>query len=206
MRVRYLTMGFACISYLAVGLAPAQVSAQLLQGSPFQRPAANPQAAPNPPQPVPTAAAPQAPAASVPTAAVTPPPTVEPSQVQPQQQGRIMRGSQMIGLNIRGSDDHQLGIVKDFIVDCQGECPMIYFAVEPDASLQLGQEYVIMPYSAMRYDSRGGRDYFSLDVIGTGLRNAPRVAVNGWSTFNDRQLLSNAHQFYQRTERTTARP
>ena len=69
-----------------------------------------------------------------------------------------MRGSQLIGLNIRGSDDHQLGIVKDFIVDCQGECPMIYFAVEPDASLQLGQEYVIMPYSAMRYDSRGGSD------------------------------------------------
>ena len=117
-----------------------------------------------------------------------------------------MRGSQLIGLNIRGSDDHQLGIVKDFIVDCQGECPMIYFAVEPDASLQLGQEYVIMPYSAMRYDSRGGRDYFALDVIGTGLRNAPRVSVNGWSTFSDRQVLSNAHQFYQRTERTTARP
>ena len=112
----------------------------------------------------------------------------------------------MIGLNIRGSDDHQLGIVKDFIVDCQGECPTIYFAVEPDASLQLGQEYVIMPYSAMRYDSRGGRDYFALDVIGTGLRNAPRVAVNGWSTFNDRQVLSNAHQFYHRTERSTARP
>jgi hypothetical protein len=119
-----------------------------------------------------------------------------------------MRGSQMIGLSIRGSDDHQLGIVKDFIVDCQGECPMIYFAVEPDASLQLGQEYVIMPYSAMQYrsDSRGGRDYFALDVIGTGLRNAPRVAVTGWSNFNDRQVLSNVHQFYQRTERTTARP
>jgi hypothetical protein len=63
-----------------------------------------------------------------------------------------------------------------------------------------------MPYSAMRYDSRGGRDYFALNVIGTGLRNAPRVAVNGWSAFSDRQVLRNAHQFYQRTERTTARP
>ena len=37
MRVRYLTMGFACISYLALGLAPTQVSAQLL--SPFAVPA-----------------------------------------------------------------------------------------------------------------------------------------------------------------------
>jgi hypothetical protein len=43
-------------------------------------------------------------------------------------------------------------------------------------------------------------------MIGIGLRNAPRVAVNGWSTFNDPQVLSNAHQFYQRTGRTTARP
>ncbi len=216
MRVRYLTMGFACLSYLALGLAPTQVSAQIFRSSPFQRPAVNPQPAPNPAQPVPTAAPPQVPAGSDPSTAVTPPP-VGASQVQqqasgqaehaqPERQGRIMRGSQFIGLNIRGSDDHQLGTVKDFIVDCQGECPMIYFAVEPDVSLQLGQEYVIMPYSAMRYDSRGGRDYFALDVIGTGLRNAPRVAANGWSTFNDRQVLSNAHQFYQRTERTTARP
>jgi hypothetical protein len=183
MRVRYLTMGFACISYLALGFSPAQVSAQLFRRSPIQQPAVSPQPAPNPAQPVPAA-----------------------TPAQPERQGRIMRGSQFIGLNIRGSDDHQLGIVRDFIVDCQGECPMIYFAVEPDASLQLGQEYVIMPYSAMRYDSRGGSDYFAIDVIGAGLRNAPRVAVNGWSTFNDRQVLGNAHQFYQRTERTTARP
>ena len=217
MRVCYLTVGFACVSYLALGFAPTQVSAQLFRSSPFQRPAVSPQPAPNPAQPAPTAAPPQVPAGSNPAAAVTPLPGAGVSQaqqqvpgqaepVQPERQGRIMRGSQLIGLNIRGSDDHQLGIVKDFIVDSQGECPTIYFAVEPDASLQLGQEYVIMPYSAMRYDSRGGRDYFALDVIGTGLRNAPRVAVNGWSTFNDRQVLSNAHQFYQRTERTTARP
>jgi sporulation protein YlmC with PRC-barrel domain len=120
----------------------------------------------------------------------------------------MMRGSQLIGLNIRGSDDHQLGTVKDFIVDYQAECPMIYFAVEPDASLQLGEEYVILPYSAMqyRYDNQGRRDYFALDVSGRQLRNAPHVAVNDWSTFNDRQVLGNAHQFYQRTERTAARP
>jgi len=209
MRVRCLTMGFACVSYLALGLAPTQVSAQLFPGSLFQQPAPNPASAV---PAAPAAAPPQAPADPNPSATVTPPPPAGASQAQqpvsgqPERQGRIIRGSQLIGLNIRGSDDHQLGTVKDFIVDCQGECPMIYFAVEPDASLQLGQEYVIMPYSAMRYDSRGGRDYFALDVIGTGLRNAPRVAVNGWSTFNDRQVLSNAHQFYQRTERTTARP
>ena len=216
MRVNYLTMGFACVSYLALGLASTQVSAQVFRNSPFQRPAVDAQPAPNPAQPVPTATAPQVPSGSNPATAVTSPPAGasqvqqrvpgQPEQVQPERQGRIMRGSQLIGLNIRGSDDHQLGIVKDFIVDCQGECPTIYFAVEPDASLQLGQEYVIIPYSAMQYDSRGGSDYFELNVIGTGLRNAPRVAVNGWLTFNDQQVLSNAHQFYQRTERTTARP
>ena len=73
MRVSYLTMGFACISYLALGFAPTQVSAQLFRGSPFQRPAVNPQPAPNPAQPVPTAAPPQVPAGSNPSTAVTPP-------------------------------------------------------------------------------------------------------------------------------------
>jgi len=212
MRVRCLTMGFACVSYLALGLAPTQVSAQLFRGSLFQQPAPNPAPAVPAAPAAPAAAPPQAPADPNPSATVTPPPPAGASQAQqpvsgqPERQGRIIRGSQLIGLNIRGSDDHQLGIVKDFIVDSQGECPMIYFAVEPDASLQLGQEYVIMPYSAMRYDSRDGRDYFALDVIGSGLRNAPRVTVNGWATFNDPQVLSSAHQFYQRKERTTARP
>ncbi len=67
---------------------------------------------------------------------------------------------------------------------------------------------VIIPYSAMQYrpDSQGGNDFFALDAIGTGLRNAPRVAVNGWSSFNDRQVLGNVDQFYQRTGWTTARP
>ncbi len=219
MRVSYLTVGFACISYLALGLAPTQVSAQLLRSLPFQRPAADAQPASNPAQPVAPAPAAQSPTGSNPSPAVTPPRHTGPSQAQqqgsgqadraqPQRQGRIMRGSQLIGLSIRGSNDHQLGTVKDFIVDYQGECPAIYFAVEPDASLQLGQEYVIMPYGAMQYrnDSRGGRDYFAIDVNGGQLRNAPHVAVNSWSAFNDRQVLSNVHQFYQRTERTTARP
>lgn len=219
MRVSYLTMGFACLSYLGLGFAPTEVSAQIFRGSPFQRPAVNPQPAPSPAQPAPVATPPQLPAGTNPSTVVTPPSTAEANQAQPQvsgpaeyarpeRQGRIVRGSQLIGLTIRGSDDHQLGVVKDFILDSQGECPMIYFAVAPDASLQLGQEYVIMPYNAMQYrsDSRGGRDYFALDVVGTGLRNAPRVAVNGWLTFNDRQVLGNVHQFYQRAERTTARP
>ena len=114
----------------------------------------------------------------------------------------------LVGAVIRGLDNLPLGIVKDFIVDCQGECPTIYFAVEPDASLQLGPEYVIMPYGAMQYrdGSRGGGDYFALGMNRIQLRNAPHVAVNAWSAFNDRQVLGNAHQFYQRTERTTARP
>lgn len=219
MRVRYLTMGFACVSYLALGLAPTQVSAQLLRSSPLRRPAVSSQPAPNPAQPVSPAATPQVPASSNPSTATTLPTPAGSSQAQqqdlgqakhaqPERRGRIMRGSQLMGLNIRGADDHQLGIVKDFIVDYQGGCPMIYFAVEPDASLQLGQEYVIMPYSAMQYrdGSRGGRDYFALDVNGAQLRNAPHVAVNSWTGFNDRQVLSNAHQFYQRTERTAARP
>ena len=54
MRVSYLmTMGFACISYLALGFAPTQVSAQLVRR---QRPAVNPQPASDPAQPVPTLA------------------------------------------------------------------------------------------------------------------------------------------------------
>ncbi|MHB8970763.1 MAG: PRC-barrel domain-containing protein [Pirellulaceae bacterium] len=219
MRVTYLTIGFACLLYLGLGLAPTEVSAQRYRGSQSRRPAANRQSECSPAQAAPTATSRQTLARSNPSTKLTQPPTFEADQTQQQgpgqaehaqseRRGRIVRGSQMIGMTLRGSDDQQLGVVKDFILDSQGEGPMIYFAVEPDASLQLDQEYVIIPYSAMQYrsDSRGASDYFAMDVIGTGLRNAPRVAVNDWSNFNDPHVLSNVHQFYQRTTRTAARP
>ena len=112
MRVSYLAMGFACLSYLGLGLAPTQVSAQLFRGSPVQRPAVNPQAAPVAAQPVPVATPPQLPAGSNPAPVVAPTPAFVADQAQqhssgqaedarPARQGRIVRGSQLIGLNIR---------------------------------------------------------------------------------------------------------
>ena len=73
MRVSYLTVGLACVSYLALGLAPTQASAQLFRRPPSQRPAGDAQPAPDPAQPVPTAPAPQAPGGSNPSIAVRPP-------------------------------------------------------------------------------------------------------------------------------------
>ena len=54
---------------------------------------------------------------------------------------------------------------------------MIYFAMEPAASLQLGQEDVILPLTAMayRFDNRGGRNYFALNVNG-GQFAIPRIS------------------------------
>ena len=202
MCARYRVKGFVCVSGLAFVLTTAPVFAQIVRRPVAPPPVVNPQVVPVPGQ----AVQPQAPARADPTAAVVAP---APAAGDIHAQGRIIRGSQLIGLNIWGADNQEVGTVKDFIVDYQeGGCPMIYFAMEPTASLQLGQEYVILPLTAMayRFDNRGGHNYFALNVNGRQLRNSPHIAVNNWSTFNDHQVLGNAWQFYQRIEHTAARP
>jgi len=219
MRVRYLTIGIACLTYLGLGLVPSEVTAQRFRGSKFRRSSANRQSDGCPAQSAQMTTSSQWADGYNSSSDMTQSRNSDANQGQRQnwgqteqarsgQKGPVVRGSQLIGLTIRGSDDQQLGVVKDFIVDSQGDCPTIYLAVEPDASMQVNQEYVLIPYSAMQYrsESQGGSNYFAMDVIGTGLRNAPRVGVNDWSSFNDRQVLGNVDQFYQQTQRSAARP
>jgi hypothetical protein len=209
MIANFWPFGLVCIASLSAGLFPAPASAQIFRRPAVQPPVVNPQPAPVPAQPAP---APSPPPASVdPAAPATPAPPLQPQAIAPRgpaQEGQIIHGGNLIGLNVFGVDNQAIGIVRDFVIDYQGDCPAIYFAMEPSAGLQLGQEYVILPFSAMQYDfaSGGVRAHFRLGVNVAQLRNSPRIAVNNWSTFHDRHLLSNAHQFYQRTERTAARP
>ena len=107
----------------------------------------------------------------------------------------------------RGANRQDVGVVKDFIIDYQGDCPAIYFAVAPQLPSWTGG-YVIVPFTAIQvgFDAQRRTDYFTLNMNVNDLGRAPRLAVNDWNSAQVARAFANSKQFYQRVERTAARP
>jgi hypothetical protein len=122
-------------------------------------------------------------------------------------EGRLLRGRELIGMNIWGPNRQRIGTVKDFIVDYEGDCPTLFFAMAPEISGWSG-DYVIVPFDAFQisFDERQRTAYFVLGETVDNLRRAPHLAVDKWNSVHDRQFFTDARQFYHRTERTAARP
>jgi hypothetical protein len=120
---------------------------------------------------------------------------------------QILRGSELIGLQVWGAGNQRLGTVRDFVVDYQGDCPALLAAVAPDIE-GVPEGYVFVPFDVaqLRYDNRLGRDYLALTLGIDQFRNAPRIARDNWNLIRDPQFLERTRQFYRRTERSAARP
>jgi hypothetical protein len=121
--------------------------------------------------------------------------------------GRVLRGSQVIGTQVWDPQSQQLGTIKDLIVDYSGSCPMAFFAIAPQiAGIEGG--YIVVPFDVirLRYDNRLRRDYVVVDLTLDQFRRAPRLEGDNWDRIRDRQFLGHAKDFYQRTERSAARP
>jgi hypothetical protein len=207
MHSRLLVTTIATFSFLTGAALPTAGTAQVLRRPhsrpPAVSPASPPSAAQSPDQPIPPGPAPVAGDRQDGQMQV-------PGQLAPLEaegHGRIIHGSQLIGLRVWGQDNRQLGTIKDFIVDYQGGCPTLYFAMTPEVS-DLGEGYVIVPFTAMSFDfdTRARANYFRFNVSLAQLRSAPRMEANKWSSISDRQFLTNAQKYYQGIERTAARP
>ena len=205
---KFRTVLIACAVILLCGVAFQNANGQIVPGIrrgvvpvPVQ-PAPPPAQAPEPLQVPPGNAAlpgpPPAPGESGPMEA-SPPPNGE--------TGQLIRGRELIGMPIWGSNDERLGLVKDFIVDYQAGCPSLFFAMAPEISGWSG-DYVIVPFDAFQfgYDRQHRIGHFRLGVPVDSLRRAPHVQINRWNSLNDRQLFTDARQFYRPFERTAARP
>jgi sporulation protein YlmC with PRC-barrel domain len=118
-----------------------------------------------------------------------------------------LRGSELIGMHVWGARNQRLGTIRDIVIDYQEGCPMLLAAVSSDISG--GPDgYVLVPFDArqLQYDNRLRRDYLVLDLGLDQFRNAPRIERDNWDRIRDPQFLTRTRQFYQKTERSAARP
>ena len=122
--------------------------------------------------------------------------------------GKLCRaGSKLIGVQVWDPRSQRLGTINDIVIDYRDGCPVLMAAVTPEISGMAGG-YVFVPLNAglLRFDNRLGRDYFALDMGIDQFRNAPRIERNNWKSIQDPQFLTRTRQFYERTERSAARP
>ncbi len=185
------------LSMVAAGFAGLLLTAAGANGQLFGRRPAPIQPAQT--QPVPVQAAPDQASGQI-----SPAPVAGQADAQ---QGRIIRGRNLVGMRIVGANRQDVGVVKDFIIDYQGDCPAIYFAVAPQLPSWTGG-YVIVPFTAIQvgFDAQRRTDYFTLNMNVNDLGRAPRLAVNDWNSARVARAFANSKQFYQRVERTAARP
>ena len=193
---RFVRVVYTCGVFLAGCFAAYDASAQLLRGPRGYAAPMTAQPAPQPPQ---TPVASPAPAPGGEQAAA--------AQTQGGEQRQLLRGRDMIGMSVWGRNRERLGTVRDFIVDTQGGCPTLFFAMAPDISGWSG-DYVIIPFDAFQlgYDQRQRMGYFVLGVAIDNLRRAPHLGIDRWNSLRDPQFFADSQQFYRRVERTAARP
>lgn len=161
-------------------------------------------------QPVPVPVQP-APLAAQPTPAADPAAAakverVEAARAPSGKEARLIRGRALIGMSIWGPNQERLGVVKDFIVDYEGQCPTLFVAMAPEIT-GWSEGYVVVPLDAFQtgYDERQRTEYFVLSITVENLRRAPHLEIDRWNSLRDRQFFTSARQFFRPTERTSAR-
>ncbi len=186
----HITRIMACAA-LAAGLTlPVSAEAQLIGPRVAPAPAPPPVPAPTPDLPTP----PASPAAPV-------------VGTQAPGDAEIIHGRDLIGMQIWGPAHQQVGTVEDFVIDSQGDCPLMYLAVAPQIA-GWSEGYVVVPFNAFQvgFDPALRRDFFTLNMGIDVFRRAPHVTVDRWKTLRDPQFFANSRQFYGRVERSAARP
>lgn len=79
-----------------------------------------------------------------------------------------------IGKDVRNPQGEDLGEVKDFVRDDNGEVSLVI--ISHGGFLGMGDETVAVPYSAFSY--REGENHVMLDVTKDQLANAPKIEPN----------------------------
>jgi sporulation protein YlmC with PRC-barrel domain len=103
-------------------------------------------------------------------------------QVEPRPNMRLIRGSNLIGKDVNGSDGKQLGEIEDVVVSLiDGD--VRYAVLAFDKSWSLGEKRFVFPLKAFKPGQRL-QDDFVLDVNRERLARVPSFERNQWPDIN----------------------
>jgi sporulation protein YlmC with PRC-barrel domain len=123
----------------------------------------------------------------------------------------VVRGKDLMGLNVYGEKDERLGDIQDLVIDpARGK--IRYAVVAFGGFLGMGDKYFAVPWSDIQFVSKGTtnsgtikEDHCILAINKDELKNAPGFDKNNWPNFADQNWSSSVDKYYNE-HRHTRRP
>jgi sporulation protein YlmC with PRC-barrel domain len=116
--------------------------------------------------------------------------------------GSIVRGKDLMGLNVYGDNDEKLGDIQDLVIDSkQGK--IRYAVLSFGGFLGMGDKYFAVPWSDIQFISKGvttsgtlKEDHCYLAIRKEDLKSAPGFDKNNWPNFADANWSNNVDKYY----------
>lgn len=104
----------------------------------------------------------------------------------------VLKASDLIGMNVQGTDGKNLGDIKDLVIDPE-EGGIEYAVLEFGGFAGIGDKYFAVPWEALQLDETNKK--LSLDVHKKDLKNAPGFDKNNWPDLGLEQVV--IYEFYE---------
>lgn len=104
----------------------------------------------------------------------------------------VLKASDLIGMNVQGTDGKNLGDIKDLVIDPE-EGGIEYAVLEFGGFAGIGDKYFAVPWEALQLDETNKN--LSLDVHKKDLKNAPGFDKNNWPDLGLEQVV--IYEFYE---------
>ena len=104
----------------------------------------------------------------------------------------VLKASDLIGMNVHGTDGKKLGDIKDLVIDPE-EGGIEYAVLEFGGFAGVGDKYFAVPWEALQLDQTDNK--LSLDVHKKDLKNAPGFDKNNWPDLSLNEV--DIYEFYE---------
>ena len=105
----------------------------------------------------------------------------------------VLKGSDLIGMKVEGTDGKKLGTIKDLVIDPM-EGDIDYAVLDYGGFLGVNDKYFAVPWEALQMS--GDRKKVLLDVTKKDLKQAPGFDKTHWPDLSNRDQTIVIYEFY----------
>ncbi len=112
--------------------------------------------------------------------------------VQARDKSGVLKASEVIGMNVQGTDGKKLGDIKDLVIDPE-DGGVQYAVLDFGGFAGIGDKYFAVPWEALQLDKTNKK--LSLDIHKKDLKDAPGFDKTNWPDLNLQQVV--IYEFYE---------
>lgn len=112
--------------------------------------------------------------------------------VQARDKSGVLKASEVVGMNVQGTDGKKLGDIKDLVIDPE-DGGVQYAVLDFGGFAGIGDKYFAVPWEALQLDKTNKK--LSLDIHKKDLKDAPGFDKTNWPDLNLQQVV--IYEFYE---------